>query len=91
MKVLINGKTWQEIKEANDFTELILYLKKRVHNKEANMYWQYSSGVLIEGVLQNNKEISLFIETEEQYKNRLEREKFEEIIKKEMDKNGSLD
>ena len=67
MKILVNGKYWQEIKEANNFNELLLFLAKELKNKVAQItYWDRKEGILIDGKDLEGNDISYIIETEEQ-------------------------
>lgn len=80
MKVLVNGRRWVEVKKINNFNELLLYFYNKIKGKNANIFWRQSSGILIEGILNNGKPIKLFIETAEQYKNRLNAKELKEIF-----------
>lgn len=80
MKVLVNGRRWLEVKKVNNFNELLLYFYNKIKGKNANIFWRQNSGILIEGILNNGKSIELFIETTEQYKNRLNTKQLKEIF-----------
>ena len=81
MKIIINGKKFEEIKEVNNFTELLLYLNKKLESKDGKIvYFDYSNGILINGNTINNDNIDILIETEEQYNNRIIMEKLEEVV-----------
>lgn len=81
MKIVINGKKFEEIKEVDNFTDLLLYLNKKLENKDGKIvYFDYSNGILINGNTINNDNIDILIETEEQYNNRIIMEKLKEVV-----------
>ena len=66
MRILVNGKYWQEVKQASNFNELLLYIAKELKTKVADItYWDRKEGILIDGKDLEGKDVSYFIETEE--------------------------